>query len=355
MPERKPRASASPTTLSEAIVYFSDPNRAHDFVTKLRFPNGLACPRMGCGSTNVGTIATRRMIQCKDCKKQSSVKVGTIFEDSPIGFDRWLPAMWMIAGDRNGISSHELARAIGVTQKTAWFMLHRIRLAMKEKSLAPPLSGEVEADETYVGGAFRNKRGNLGRQALDAGRKGGPGAGKAAVFGMVQRTEDGRPSQVRAMTVPDNKRLTLMPRIEANVARHSTVYTDALRSYGDLAIDYKHEVIDHAIAYVEGRVTTNRVENFGACLKRTLGGTYIATKPFHLDAYLDEQCFRFNNRDLPDAARLDATFSGVEGRRLTYKQLTTGHTRWRLQPGRVAEAINRRKERPENPLPDYTK
>ena len=144
MPARKQRTATSPTTLREAIVYFSDQDRAHAFMVALRFPNGRACPRQGCGSANVGTIATRRMIQCRDCKKQSSVKVGTSFEDSPIGFDKWLPAMWMLAGDRNGVSSHELGRAIGVTQKTAWFMLHRIRLAMRERSLSP-LTGEVEA------------------------------------------------------------------------------------------------------------------------------------------------------------------------------------------------------------------
>jgi transposase-like protein len=150
MPAAKPRAFG-PTTLSEAIIYFGDPDRAHAFVVALRFPNGPACPRVGCGSANVGYISTRRMWQCKDCKKQSSVKVGTIFEDSPIGFDKWLPAMWMIAVDRVGISSHELSRAIGVTQKTAWLMLHRIRLAMREKALSPMLSGELRSGRDVRG------------------------------------------------------------------------------------------------------------------------------------------------------------------------------------------------------------
>ena len=155
MPAAKPRTSSTPTTLREAVNYFSDQDRAHAFMVKLRFPNGLACPRTGCGSANVGTIATRRMIQCRDCKKQCSVKVGTIFEDSPDRLRQVAPGHVDARGDRNGISSHELGRAIGVTQKTAWFMLHRIRLAMKEKSCAPMLSGEVEADETFVGGKFR--------------------------------------------------------------------------------------------------------------------------------------------------------------------------------------------------------
>jgi len=192
MPAAKPRTSSGPTTLNEAIRYFADPDRAHAFIVALRFPNGAACPRMGCGSANVGYITTRRMWQCKDCKKQSSVKVGTIFEDSPIGFDKWLPAVWMIAGDRNGISSHELSRAVGVTQKTAWLMLHRIRLAMKEKSLAPMLSGEVEADETFVGGVARTSRKSRSGFVKLAH---GPATGKATVFGMVQRGDGKKPSQ----------------------------------------------------------------------------------------------------------------------------------------------------------------
>jgi transposase-like protein len=228
MPAAKPRTSTGPTTLNEAIRYFADADRAHAFIVALRFPNGAACPRMGCGSANVGYITTRRMWQCKDCKKQSSVKVGTIFEDSPIGFDKWLPAMWMIAGDRNGISSHELSRAVGVTQKTAWFMLHRIRLAMKEKSLSPMLSGEVEADETFVGGVQRH----TGRTALGFPKLAhGAATGKATVFGMVQRGEGGKPSQARAMVVPDHKARTLIPRIYENILPGSILYTDALRSY----------------------------------------------------------------------------------------------------------------------------
>lgn len=314
--KQKAKGKRGPTTLVEAIRHFANPDVAHAFVVKLRFPNGVACPRKGCGSADVGYISTRRMWQCKDCKKQSSVKVGTIFEDSPIGFDKWLPAMWMLAGDRNGISSCELARAIGVTQKTAWFMLHRIRLAMKAKSILAPLRGEVEADETFVGGKKRathvTKLGHL-KSAH------GPATGKTTVFGMIER---GQPSRVRAMVVPDHKRASLLPRIRENVLPGSMLYTDALRSYRNLGPDYSHAFIDHMLTYVEGRVHTNTIENFWSCLKRTLHGTYIAPRAFHLDAYLDEQVFRFNNRELPDGARLEETFKGTDGRRLTYKRLT---------------------------------
>ncbi len=335
MPKRNPVSDASPTTLREAILYFADQDRAHNFVVKLRFPNGVACPRQGCGSANVGYITTRRMWQCKDCKKQSSVKVGTIFEDSPIGFDKWLPAMWMIGGDRNGISSCELGRAIGVTQKTAWFMLHRIRLAMKHKSIEAPLSGEVEADETFVGGKTRSTlASNLGGRRFLAH---GPATGKTTVFGMVQRgvPAEGTISQVRAMVVPDHKRSTLAPHIRQNVLPGSVLYTDALRSYRNIGPEYKHAFIDHMVTYAEGRVHTNTIENFWSCLKRALHGTYIAPRAFHLEAYVDEQVFRFNGREDSDALRLAATLKGVDGRRVTYKELTKSHRIWRLKPGRA--------------------
>jgi transposase-like protein len=254
MPKRKPAATTtSPTTLVEAIRYFSDANRAHAFVASLRFPNGLACPRTGCGSANVGTIATRRMIQCRECKKQSSLKVGTIFEDSPVGFDKWLPAMWMLAGDRNGVSSYELSRSIGVTQKTAWFMLHRIRLAMRERNLSP-LTGEVEADETFVGGKQRGtKVSGMGWKRLARG----PATGKATVFGIFQRGDSKRKSRVRAMVVPNHKASSLLPDIYKNVVPGSVLYTDALRSYRQTERDYVHEYVDHSLRFVEGRVHTD--------------------------------------------------------------------------------------------------
>jgi transposase-like protein len=352
MPAAKPPSTAGPTTLLEAIRYFADQERAHAFVVKLRFPNGVACPRQGCGSANVGYISTRRMWQCKDCKKQSSVKVGTIFEDSPIGFDKWLPAMWMLAGDRNGISSHELARAIGVTQKTAWFMLHRIRLAMREKSLAPPLRGEVEADETFIGGHFPKhptRQSAMGKHVPI----GGPAAGKTTVFGMVQRGPKGK-SRVRAMVVPNHKASSLIPQLYRNVVPGSILYTDALRSYHQADRDYIHQFVDHSLRFAEGLVHTNTIENFWSCVKRTLHGTYIAPRAFHLNAYLDESVFRFNNRELPDGVRLEEAFKGTEGRRVTYADLTQTHKLWRLRPGRAARAMARRKQRPENPLPDYT-
>ncbi len=322
----------TPRTLLEAVTYFSDPERAHAYAVKLRWPNGVACPRMGCGSASVQFIKTRKLWRCKDCKRQFTAKVGTIFEDSPIPFTKWLPAIWFLANTKNGTSSHELGRAIGVTQKTAWFMFHRIRLAMKDEAAAQ-LVGEVEADETFVGGKqHATVQSSLGFKKM----KHGPAEGKTTVFGMVQRSTEKQKSRVRAMVVPDHKARTLLPLLYTNVIPGSVLYTDALRSYRAAGSDYAHAFVDHAVRYVEGRVHTNTIENFWSCLKRTIHGTYIAPRAFHLDAYLDEQVFRFNAREGKDADRFVAALKGADGHRVTYKALTKSHPIWRLKPGRAA-------------------
>ncbi len=324
------QAVKTPSTLIEAVAYFSDPNRAFEYAVKLRWPHGVACPRMGCGSASVQFIKTRKLWRCKDCKRQFTVKVGTIFEDSPISFTKWLPAIWLLANTKNGTSSHELGRALGVTQKTAWFMFHRIREAMKADHPAP-LSGEVEADETFIGGKVKaTKRSAGGVMKLAHG----PATGKATVFGMIQR---GKPSQVRAMVVPDHSKASLVPRLRSNVLPGSVLYTDALRSYRGLS-EFQHAFVDHMVTYVEGRVHTNTIENFWACLKRTLKGTYIAPRAFHLDAYLDEQVFRFNEREDNDAGRFFKVAKATDGRRLTWVALTTSHPIWRLKPGRAVRS-----------------
>ena len=305
-------------TLLEAVAYFADAERAHDFAVRIRWPHGPACPRLDCGNADparIQYIATRKKWRCKECKRQFSVKVGSIFEDSPIPLTKWMPAIWLLASNRNGISSCELARALSVTQRTAWFMLHRIREAMATPT-HDRLSGEVEADETYIGGKQRNKRGNIGRQQTGA-KSLGPQAGRTVVMGLIERG-----GRVRAFTVPNVRRSTIMPRIVEHVGPGSTVYTDALRSYHDVSQSYVHHVIDHAVSYVEGQVHTNSIENFWSVLKRTLGGTYIAARPWHLDAYLDEQIFRFNSRKGNDGDRFLAAAKATDGKRLTYRDLT---------------------------------
>ena len=306
-----------PRTLLEAIAQFSDPQVAHDFFLGLRFPNGIACPRLGCGSADVAKIKNRNVWRCRECNRQFTAKVGTIFEDSPISFTKWLPAMWLLSANKNGISSCELARGLGVTQKTAWFMLHRLRFAMTTESFVR-LSGEVEVDETFVGGKEKYKK-NYRVQRAD-GRKRrskGPMFGKTTVLGMVERNG----GRVRAMKIDQRTGATLQRRVHMNVEPGSTVYTDAFPGYNLLDSAYVHRVIDHAVSYVEGNVTTNRIENFWSCLKRTLTGTYIAARPQHLDRYLDEQMFRFNERENTDGPRFTKALKGADGKRLTWNGL----------------------------------
>lgn len=309
----------TPTTLIEAVAYFSDPERAFEWAVKLRWPNGVACPRRDCGSASVQFIKTRKLWRCKDCKRQFTVKVGTIFEDSPISFSKWLPAIWLLANTKNGTSSHELGRALGVTQKTAWFMFHRIREAMKSGDQSM-FSGEVEADETFVGGKTKTTwKSRAGFTKLEHG----PATGKTTVFGLVQRGSESGKSRVRAYVVPNHKATSLLPQIYKNVTPGSMLYTDALRSYRKVGPNYVHRFVDHSIRYVEGRVHTNTIENFWACLKRMVHGTYICPRPFHMDAYVEEQVFRFNAREGGDAARFVTVAKNTDGRRLTYKALIT--------------------------------
>jgi transposase-like protein len=298
-----------PETLLEAVRYFADLDVATQFVADLRWPNGPFCP--SCGGREYSYLTTRRIWKCKTCKRQYSVKVGTIFEDSPLGLDKWLPAVWLAANSKNGISSHELARALGVTQKSAWFMLHRIRLAMQTGSFLK-LSGEVEADETFIGGKARNMRKHVKARKI----KGTGTSGKATVLGMIERG-----GKVRAEVIPDTTRGTLQRRINSRVKLGTTVYTDALPSYSGLDTDYSHEVVDHAERYVDGNVHTNCMENFWALLKRGLHGTYVSVQPFHLLRYLDERMFTFNEREGDDSDRFEAVLRTVSGRRLTHTQL----------------------------------
>lgn len=307
----------NPKTLLEAVRYFSSLDACHELMVSLKWPDGrITCPK--CNGEKVGVIASRRLLQCKnaDCRKQFSAKVGTIFEDSPLGLDKWLVAVWAIANAKNGISSCEVARALGTTQKTAWFMLHRIRVAMKTKSFQK-MTGEIESDETFVGGKAANmhkarrERDILGRGAV----------GKAVVHGLMQRRTEETPSQVRAAVVPNTEADTLVPAIARNVQQGSRVYTDAHASYGGLWFGYIHDFIDHTTAYVRGRVHTNGLENFWSLLKRSIRGTYIRPAHFHLDRYVDEQAFRFNERLQSDWGRFWATMKGVLGKRLTWREL----------------------------------
>ncbi len=299
-----------PTTLLAAVRYFEDEAVCRDFLAGLRWPNGVVCPF--CQSDKVGHIATRSLWRCKDCRKQFSVKKGTIFEDSPIPLSKWLPAIWLYSAGKKGRSSHQLARDLGITQKSAWFMSHRIRLAMETESFDAPLSGEVEVDETIMGGHDKNKHAHLRRGTW------GKHVGKVAVMGLLERGGD-----VRAKMVPTRRSALLQKEIRSNVAPGSILYTDAFASYRrGLEADYIHEVIDHSEDYVRGRVHTNGIENFWSLFKRVIYGTHHSVEPLHLDRYLDETVLRFNTRKMTDAGRFSMTAAQTTGRRITYKELT---------------------------------
>lgn len=304
-----------PETLTGAIRYFTDPDVCLSFVASLRWPNGAVCPR--CEAGNPLFLQTRRLWKCRACKKQFSVKVGTIFEDSPLGLDKWLPALWMVVNCKNGISSYEMARALGVTQKSAWFMNHRIRLAVQEGTLEP-MSGEVEVDETFIGGAarFMHKE----RKERTTGGYRGP-MGKTAVMGLLERHGPDGHSRARTKVVPNVKRATLTPEIRKNVVPGSEVFTDALPSYADLQDAYTHAVIDHAECYAKGKIHTNGLENFWSLFKRCVKGTHVSVEPFHLFRYLDEESFRFNTRKLTDGIRFLRAAAGIVGKRIMYKDL----------------------------------
>ncbi len=307
-----------PTSLVEAIKYFADPDVALRVFASFRWPDGQAtCP--ACESKNAAFLKTRRLWKCRDCQRQFSAKVNTVFEDSPIPLSKWLPALWMAVNSKNGISSCELARTLGVTQKTAWFMLHRIRLAMQATGYLSraPFSGQVEVDETFIGGKARNMhKERRARVITGRGSK-----GKSPVMGLLERHGPRKHSQVRTLVVANVRRSELHGRVTQHVAAGSTVYTDALKSYDRLAAEYEHKVIDHAECYAKGNVHTNGLENFWSLLKRTLKGTYVSVEPFHLFRYLDEQVYRFNNRKTKDVAR----FIGRPARGFVGKRLTLPH------------------------------
>jgi transposase-like protein len=304
-----------PQTLIEAVRYFSDKKICAEYMVKIKWPDGvIRCPK--CNGENVNLLTTRDIYKCRACRKQFSCKVDTIFEASPLGLDKWFVALWMIANCKNGISSLELHRAFGVTQKTAWFMLHRIRLAMRTGNFRK-LHGIIESDETFVGGRATNMH-HERREQVITGRG---GVGKAIVHGLLERGSEDAKSQVRASVVPNTEAETLVPEILRNVERAAVVCTDAHASYADLQSQFVHRFIDHATRYVQGKVHVNGLENFWCLLKRMLKGTYVAVAPFHLFRYLDEESWRFNERGTNDGGRFARLLPGVVGKRITYRQL----------------------------------
>ena len=307
-----------PKTLQQAIRYFSDEQVCIDTVSAIRWPNGPSCP--ACEHKEHYYLATQRRWKCKECGRQFSVKLGTIFEDSPLSLDKWLCALWMLVNCKNGVSSYEIHRALGITQKSAWFVLHRLRLALQRSSLMK-LGGkgsEVEVDETFIGGKARNMHHDVHKRRIV---QGGP-HDKVIVMGMLERG-----GEVRAKVMPHRRKPLIQQEVRNHVNADTALFSDKLQSYDGLIRDYCHYVIDHAERYVEGKVHTNGLENFWSLLKRGLKGTYISVEPFHLFRYLDEQTWRFNNRatktrPMNDGDRFQLALSQVAGKRLTFAEVT---------------------------------
>lgn len=313
-----------PTTLQDAIIYFADPVNCREYMVARRWPNGVTCPK--CGSANVLFMEKYNRWHCREkhSAPQFTLKTGTIFEDSPLGLDKWLTAMWMIVNCRNGVSSWEISRALKVTQKSAWFMDHRIRLALQQGSLVKlgGNSGTVEADETFIGGKARNMHKDVKARRIRS-KQGNSAQDKVLVMGMLERG-----GHVRTEILHDRFTATLREKMNKHVSVGSALYTDELQAYKGLKDEYVHEFVDHAERYVNGRVHTNGIENFWSLLKRGLNGTYVSVEPFHMFRYLDEQAFRYNYRKdadgnkLNDGQRFSIALSQIVGKRLTYAELT---------------------------------
>jgi transposase-like protein len=303
-----------PKSLMEAIQYFANDAVCVEYMCKLRYDEGKpVCPY--CGSLNTMGVKNRPKFRCREreCGKQFSMKKGTLMEDSPLPLTKWLPALWLVANDKNGISSCEVARALNITQKSAWFLLMRCRVAMKNGSILK-LSGEVEIDETYVGGRTTNMHAAQ-REVYVKNRR--ANSNKTVVMGMVQRG-----GKVVAKVVDSARRKALIPEIVKHVEEGATVYTDALHSYDVLGAHYNHSTVDHSQVFVNGAAHTNTMENFWCLFKRSLKGTYTQCAPFHVDKYVTEQAFRYNERFGNDAQRFNTILSQVFDRRLTWKELT---------------------------------
>lgn len=312
-------------TLHEAIIHFSDFENCKALMVLLRWPDGkVKCPY--CGSEHVTYLAKNRVWKCYTGhpKPKFSLKTGTVFEDSPIPLEKWLPALWLVVNCKNGISSCELARDLGVTQKSAWFMAHRIRYALKSGGFNV-FSGECEADETFIGGKARNMHMDVKKRRITGS---GP-VDKTAVMGILQRGDKkkGINSMVRTSVIANRRKKTIQAEVKAAVQAGSALYSDALMSYNGLESQYAHHVVDHAVEYVRGKVHTNGLENYWSLFKRGINGTYVSVEPFHLFRYLDELEFRYNNRGnrkfpIHDGERFVLALSQITGKRLTYKHLT---------------------------------
>jgi transposase-like protein len=316
--------ASEPKTLQEAIQHFADPKNCREYLVARRWASGVSCPR--CGSDKVAFLEKYNRWQCnakthKD--RQFTAKTGTIFEDSPLGLDKWLAAMWLLVNCKNGISSYEVSRDLGISQKSAWHMMHRIRLAMQDDLTGGMLTGEIEVDETFIGGKARNMHKDRKRRVMNGARGGADTGNKTIVLGILERETENKPKRVRATIISDRKKGTIRPEITGAVAPGSSINTDEHGYFWRMEDTYVHNIVSHLEKYVEGTVHTNTLENFWSLLKCSIGGSYISVEPYHLFRYVDEQAFRFNNRkDMNDSDRFDLAGRQILGKRLTWAEVT---------------------------------
>ncbi len=307
--------ASEPKTLQQALQYFADPKNCREYLVARRWPNGVTCPR--CGSDKIAFLEKYNRWQCNSkthANRQFTAKTGTIFEDSPLGLDKWLAAMWLLVNCKNGISSYEVSRDLGVSQKSAWHMMHRIRLAMQDDLTGGMLGGEVEVDETFIGGKVRNMHRSRKVEMQKRSQKGN----KVVVIGALERK-----GRVRASVAPDRTTPVIRDHVLGNVDIGSVIFSDEHAGNWRMDDKYRHQIVQHAEQYVDGNIHTNGLENFWSLLKRGLHGTYVSVEPFHLFRYIDEQAFRFNNRKgMNDSDRFDLAVRQIVGKRLTWAEVT---------------------------------
>jgi transposase-like protein len=296
-------------TLDELTAAFPDERSCIRHFRGIRWANGPFCPY--CGSTKIYHFADDKTHKCGDCRQRFSIKVGTIFEDTKLPLRKWFIAIWLITSHKKGIASTQLARDVGVTQKTAWFMTHRLREAAKTKSFNKPLAGMVEIDETFVGGKERNKH-EWKRQHA------GPTAGKTAVFGMLER--DGN---LRAMKVDDLSAKTVQGKVVEHVELGSNIMSDESTSYIGLEGRFHHHTVNHSLGeYVRDYFChVNGLEGAWSDFKRQVFGIHHWISAKHIDRYLDEFTWRYNRRDAKEGDRVNALLAAADGKRITYPQL----------------------------------
>ncbi len=295
-------------TLLQMMAAFPDEQSAIDHFTAIRWKGGEFCPY--CGSVRVYHFSDKRTHKCADCRKRFSIKVGTIFEDSKIELRVWLMAIWLITSHKKGIASTTLAKDLGVTQKTAWFMTQRLRYAIRTKSFNAPLSGDIEADEMYHGGKEKNKHASKRQGGMQGG------SGKVAVLGMLQRA-----GELRTAIATDTKGETVQAIVKANVVLGSNLMTDSHHAFRRLGSIYNHERVNHTIGeYVRVSFHTNGIESVWSLFKRQIIGTHHFLSAKHFGRYLGEMTWRFNERNTGEGSRVNALLALSNGR-LTYKEL----------------------------------